>query len=117
MDENRKITIRRITRNKKTGLPEEEIVQVSPAGRWATYLFLIPVFIIMAVIGIFFFTAFLALFAVVAIGLAFRLWWLRRKLHKTMEAEAGEYSVIEDAEIVEESPRKPDGKGDDINAK
>lgn len=117
MDENRKITIRRITRNKETGLPEEEIVQVSPAGRWATYLFLIPVFIIMAVIGIFFFTAFLALFAVVAIGLAFRLWWLRRKLYKTMEAEAGEYSVIEDAEIVEESPRKPEGKGNDINAK
>ncbi len=117
MNENRKITIRRISRNKETGLPEEEIVQVSPAGRWAIYLFLIPVFIIMAVIGVFFFTAFLALFAVVAVGLAFRVWWLRRKLRKTMEAEAGEYTVIEDAEIVDESPRKPDGKEGNINVK
>ena len=110
MDENTKITIRRISRNKETGIPEEEIVQVSPASRWATYLFLIPVFIIMAVIGIFFFTAFLALFAVIATGLAFRLWWLRRKLRKAMEAEVGEYTVIEDAEIVEERTRKPDDK-------
>jgi type III secretory pathway component EscV len=108
VDDNRKIIIRRISRNKETGLPEEEIVQVSRASRWATYLFLIPIFIIMAIIGIFFFTAFLALFAVVAVGLAFRLWWLRRKLHKAREAEAGEYAVIEDAEIIEERTSKPD---------
>ena len=110
MDENRKIVIRRISRDEETGLPEEEIVQISPASRWATYLFLIPVFIIMAVIGVFFFTAFLALFAFIATGLAVRLWWLRRKLRKTAEAEVGEYTVIEDAEIIEESTRKPDGK-------
>ena len=109
-DDNRKIIIRRISRNKETGFPEEEFVQVSPASRWAAYLFLIPVLIIMAVIGVFFFTAFLALFAVAAIGLACRLWWLRRKLRKTMEAETGEYRVIEDAEIIEERTGKPDDK-------
>ncbi|SCY57797.1 hypothetical protein SAMN05216420_10948 [Nitrosospira sp. Nl5] len=110
MDENRKIIIRRISRNKETGAPEEEFVHVSSAGRWATYLVLVPLFIIMAVLGIFFFTAFLALFAVAAIGLTFRLWWLRRKLRKSAEAEEGEYAVIEDAEIIEEKTDKPNDK-------
>ncbi|MDN5753884.1 MAG: hypothetical protein L0H15_11525 [Nitrosospira sp.] len=109
-DENRKIIIRRISRNKETGIPEEEIVHVSPAGRWMSWLVLVPLFIIMAVLGIFFFTAFLALFAIAAIGLTFRLWWLRRKLRRSAEAEQGEYVVIEDAEIVEEKTDKPDGK-------
>lgn len=110
MDEDRKIVIRRITRNEKTGIPEEEIVHVSPGGRWATYLLLIPVFIVMVVLGVFFFTAFLALFAIAAVGISFRLWWLRRKLRKSMEAEEGEYVVIEDAEIVEERNDKPHNK-------
>lgn len=111
MDENRKIIIRRISRNKETGAPEEEFVHASSAGRWATYLVLVPLFIIMAVLGIFFFTAFLALFAIAAIGLTLRLWWLRRKLRKSAEAEEGEYAVIEDAEIIEEQTRdKPDDK-------
>lgn len=72
------------------------------SGNWLIYLLLIPVFIVMAVLGIFFFTAFFALFAVAGIGLGFRLWWLRRKLRKSMEEEEAQYSVIEDAEIVEE---------------
>jgi hypothetical protein len=64
----------------------------------------------MVVLGIFFFTAFLALFAVAAVGFGLRLWWLRHKLRKTMDAEEtqmdveeAEYVVIEDAEIIEES--------------
>lgn len=71
-------------------------------GGWLFYLLLVPIFIVMAILGIFFFTAFLALFAVAAVSLGFRLWWLRRKLRKSMEAAGGQYSVIEDAEIVEE---------------
>lgn len=110
MDENRKIIIRRISRNKETGIPEEEFVHVSSPGRWATYLVLVPLFIVMAILGIFFFTAFLALFAIAAIGLTFRLWWLRRKLRQSAAAEEGEYVVIEDAEIVEERTGKPDDK-------
>jgi hypothetical protein len=80
------------------------------AGRWALYLVLIPVFILLAILGIFFFTAFFALFAVAAAGLALRLWWLRRKLRESLEGHVsergvseGEYVVIEDAEIIEES--------------
>lgn len=104
MDENTRIVIRRITRDGRTGAPEESVFKVrgGGGGRLLTYLFLIPVFTVMAVLGIFFFTAFLALFAVAAAGLAFRLWWLRRKLQKSAQAAEGDYVVIEDAEIVEE---------------
>lgn len=108
MVEKSRIIIRRISRNESTGIPEEEVVHVSPtgwAGRWALYLVLIPVFILLAILGIFFFTAFFALFVVAAAGLALRLWWLRRKLHASVDARVseGEYAVIEDAEIIEET--------------
>lgn len=116
MDEKNRIIIRRISRNEQTGIPEGEIMRVAPvgwAGRWALYLVLIPVFILLAILGVFFFTAFFALFAVAAAGLALRLWWLRRKLRESLEGREGrvsekgisegDYVVIEDAEIVEES--------------
>jgi hypothetical protein len=115
MEEKSRIIIRRISRNEQTGIPEEEIVRVAPvgwAGRWALYLVLIPVFILLAILGIFFFTAFFALFAVAAAGLALRLWWLRRKLRESLDGRIpagergvseGEYVVIEDAEIIEET--------------
>ncbi|MDQ3185699.1 MAG: hypothetical protein M3Q16_04415 [Pseudomonadota bacterium] len=110
MDEKGKIIIRRISRNRETGIPEEEFVRVSSAGRWFVYLAFVPLVIVMAVLGIFFFTAFFALFAIAAIGFAFRLWWLRRKLRQSTEAEEVEYAVIEDAEIVDEKTDKPDDK-------
>jgi hypothetical protein len=111
MDENNRIIIRRVTRNQRTGAPEEEILfrarqGQGPGGRLLSYVLLVPVFIVMAVLGIFFFSAFLALFAVAAAGLGFRLWWLRRKLRKSMEEAEGEYTVIEDAEIVGERTGK-----------
>jgi hypothetical protein len=109
-----KIIIRRVVRDEKTGSPEDttHVFHSGPASRWLLYLLLVPAFIVMAILGIFFFTAFLALFAVVATGLALRLWWLRRELHKPAagpDHREGEYQVIEDAEIVEEkSTRKSD---------
>jgi hypothetical protein len=116
MEEKGRIIIRRISRNEQTGIPEEEIVRVAPvgwAGRWALYLIVIPVFILLAILGIFFFTAFFALFAVAAAGLALRLWWLRRKLRESPDQRVsergvseGEYVVIEDAEIIEETNGK-----------
>lgn len=113
MDENPRIVIRRITRDQRTGAPEESVFHVrggGGGGRWLTYLFLVPVFLVMMVLGIFFFTAFLALFAVAAAGLGFRLWWLRRKLQKSEQAAEGDYVVIEDAEIVEEKKDKTKGR-------
>ena len=97
---------------------EEEIFKASqpgPAARWLTYLLLVPLLIVMAVLGIFFFTAFLALFAVVAAGFGLRLWWLRRKLRESMQTAEAEYDVIEDAEIVEEIKNKPNRKASEAN--
>ena len=113
MDDNNKIIIRRIARD-KTGSAEEtvHVFRPSPASRWLLYLLLVPAFIILAALGIFFFTAFLALFAVAAAALGFRLWWLRRKIHQSAEASEGEYLVIEDAEIIEERA----ARADDANA-
>ena len=45
-----RIIIRRVTRNEETGATEEEIFRASqpgPAGRWLTYLLLVPVLIVM----------------------------------------------------------------------
>jgi hypothetical protein len=108
MEEKGRIIIRRVSRNEQTGIPEEEIVRLAPAGwagRWALYLVLIPAFILLAILGIFFFTAFFALFAVAAAGLALRLWWLRRRLRESLDqrVSGGEYVVVEDAEIIEET--------------
>jgi hypothetical protein len=114
VDDNNKIVIKRIARDEKTGSAEEtvHVLRPSPASRWLAYLLLIPAFIIMAVLGIFFFTAFLALFVVAAAALGFRLWWLRRKMRQSAEASEGEYLVIEDAEIIEERA----ARADDVNA-
>ena len=60
----------------------------------------------MVVIGIFFFTAFLALFAVAATGLAFRVWWLRRKLRESMETPEAEYRSSKMRKLVEETKDK-----------
>jgi hypothetical protein len=113
MEEKGRIIIRRVSRNEQTGILEEEIARLAPvgwAGRWALYLILIPAFILLAILGIFFFTAFFALFAVAAAGLALRLWWLRRRLRESLDqrvsgggASEGEYVVVEDAEIIEET--------------
>ena len=114
VDDNNKIVIKRIARDEKTGSAEEtvHVFRRSPASRWLAYLLLIPAFIIMAVLGIFFFTAFLALFVVAAAAIGFRLWWLRRKMRQSAEASEGEYLVIEDAEIIEERA----ARADDVNA-
>jgi hypothetical protein len=113
-----RIIIRRVTRNEETGATEEQIFRAprpGPAARWLTYLLLVPVLIIMVVLGIFFFTAFLALFAVAAIGFGFRLWWLRRKLRESMQTSEAEYHIVEDAEIVEETKSKPNNKASEAN--
>ena len=105
-----RIIIRRVVRNEETGAKEEETFRASPPGpatRWLTYLLLVPVLIFMVVLGIFFFTAFLALFVVAAAGFGLRLWWLRRKLRESGQTSEAEYAVIEDAEIVEETKNRP----------
>lgn len=75
---------------------------------WLIYLWLLPLVIGVALIGIFFFVALMALFSMVVLAIAMRFWWLRRKLQRrqgahhvkkerhsdTSTALEGEYKVI-----------------------
>ncbi|HEX9628337.1 MAG TPA: hypothetical protein VGA00_15480 [Acidiferrobacterales bacterium] len=53
-----------------------------PQRGWLYYLLLTPVLIGMAILGVMFFTAFLALFVLISLGIGLRLWWLRRQLRR-----------------------------------
>ena len=110
MDDNRKIIIRQISRDTNTGAAEERTVHISPVRRWLLYLLLVPGIVILVALGMFFFAIFLGLFAIAATGFWLRLWWLRRKLQQSMEAEEGEYQIIEDAEIIEMKSDKTESK-------
>lgn len=110
-DEERKIIISRVSEYRQTESGEFQRVPVSPVNRWLTYAILIPVVIIMAILGIFFFAAFLALLAVAVVVVGIRFWWLRRKYENTMQ-QSGETNrqsgedqtvIIEDAQIIEET--------------
>ena len=65
----------------------------------------------MALIGVFFFAAFLALLAVAVVVIGIRFWWLRRRFENATqqpddlnrEAEADQTIIIEDAQIIEET--------------
>lgn len=110
-DEERKIIISRVSEYRQNESGEFQRVPVSPVNRWLTYAILIPVVIIMAILGIFFFAAFLALLAVAVVVVGIRFWWLRRKYENTMQqsGEANRQSgedqtvIIEDAQIIEET--------------
>ncbi|MCO6429058.1 hypothetical protein [Nitrosomonas communis] len=103
-DEHRKIIISRIYR--QTGpLPNEPI---SPLQRWLFYLALIPVLIGLLILGVFFFSIFLALFVIIVAGIGIRFWWLRHKLQNSTRFDEQEKRVdIEDAEIIETRTNKP----------
>lgn len=108
-DDERKIIISKISEYRQTESPFNQGIPRSPVNRWVAILIFIPVLIIMAVLGAFFFAAFLALFVIVAGVLGVRFWWLRRKLRKgahtqTEEGEReGDSVIIEDAQIIEET--------------
>ena len=77
------------------------------ARSWLMYLWLLPLVIGVALVGIFFFVAFAALFSVVVLVIAARFWWSQRKLRRQGARQAktagtshagtaleGEYVVI-----------------------
>jgi len=86
--------------------------------RWMTYLVLIPILILLGILGVFFFAAFLAIFTIAAVGFGIRFWWLKRELAKsvgledpisTVEKETveGEYVVVDgDEQASQEKVRK-----------
>lgn len=110
-DEEKKIIISRVSEYHQNESGEYERVPVSPVNRWITYAILIPVVAFMALIGVFFFAAFLALLAVAVVVIGIRFWWLRRRFENATqqpddlnrEAEADQTIIIEDAQIIEET--------------
>ena len=88
--------------------------------RWMTYLVLIPILILLAILGIFFFAAFLAIFTIAAVGFGIRFWWLKRELAKSVGSESpvstveketveGEYFVVDGDDKAAEAKIRRDG--------
>ena len=102
-DDERRIIISKFSEYRQTNSPFNQDMPGSRANRWIAFLVLIPIAVIMVALGAFFFAVFLALFAVAAAVFGARLWWLRRKLRKTVQSEEAKDVAIEDAEIIEET--------------
>ncbi len=110
-DEQRKIIISKASEYRQNGSEEYQQVPISPVSRWITYALLIPIVVVLILIGIFFFAAFLALLAVAVAVVGIRFWWLHRKYaHATQQrddlerqTDNGQTITIEDAQIIEET--------------
>jgi len=59
--------------------PRLEIVRSFRLNSWLTYLVAIPLVVATTLLAIFFFAAFLGLFAAALAVAALRIWWLRGK--------------------------------------
>lgn len=106
MSEDWKIIVKKVPRYEDNNSQERKSVPLA-TKRWVSYLILIPILIVVAIFGVFFFAAFLALFTIAAIGFGLRFWWLKRKLSKSMSSDnmvdtvettdtvEGEYVVVD----------------------
>jgi hypothetical protein len=118
MREDWKIIVKNMPRYEGNNTHQEGNNEPYHSKRWATYLILIPLVTLMVIFGIFFFAAFLALFSIVAVGFGLRLWWLRRKLIKSMSSDntagmadttdtvEGEYVIVDEHQVDETEERK-----------
>lgn len=110
-DEQKKIIVSRISGYRQNESGEFKRVPISPINRWIALAILIPVVTLMAMLGVFFFAAFLALLAVAAVVIGIRFWWLRRKFenearqfrNSDRQTETDQTIIIEDAQIIEET--------------
>ncbi len=115
-DEQRRIIIKRIASYDQDGGSSPGRTPTPPVNRWVALFLLIPVLALMAVLGVFFFTIFVALFSIIAIVFGIRIWWLRKKFQRSMRhpnneqagqsgqtAHSAESVIVEDAEIIEET--------------
>ena len=117
MNEDWKIIVKKASGFKENNSQEGMNASLT-TKRWMTYLVLIPILILLAILGIFFFAAFLALFAIAAVGFGIRFWWLKRELAKSVGSESpvstveketveGEYIVVDgDDQAAEEKIRR-----------
>ncbi len=125
-DEQRRIIIRKISSYEQQGNGPQG-PSPSPVNRWVALIIMIPVLALLAVLGVFFFTIFVALFSLVAVIFAIRIWWLRRKFRQHMQEsgampddqqygftaqpdQGGRRDNVEDAEIIEETTIIKDSK-------
>ena len=110
-DEERKIIIDRVSEFHRNKSNEYERVPVSSISRWIIYAILIPVVVVLMLIGVFFFAAFLALLAVAVMVIGIRFWWFNRKFQNvtqqpddlSRQTDADQTIIIEDAQIIEET--------------
>jgi hypothetical protein len=88
-----------------------EFVRVFRLNRWLTYLIGVPLVVAIALLAIFFFAAFVGLFAAVMAIAALGVWWARRKLRHSRSSETFEdrHVVIKQARIVEKEGDKAEG--------
>lgn len=116
MNENWKIIVRKISGFEDRNSQEEKNGSLA-AKRWMTYLVMVPVIILLAILGVFFFAAFLALFVIAAVGFGIRLWWLKRELVRSVSTESpistvenetveGEYIVVDENDKFTETKSK-----------
>jgi hypothetical protein len=117
MSEDWKKIVKKVPRYEENNAQEGKSVPPD-TRRWVSYLILIPILIVMMILGVFFFAAFLALFAIAAIGFGFRFWWVRRELIKSMNSDntvgtvetadtvEGEYVVVNEDQATETEVRR-----------
>ena len=117
MSEDWKIIVKKVSRYEDNNSQERKSVPLA-TKRWVSYLILIPILIVVAIFGVFFFAAFLALFAIAAIGFGLRFWWLKRELSKSMSSDnmvdtvettdtvEGEYAVVDEDQDGEAEVRR-----------
>ena len=119
MNEDWKIIVKKASGFKEKN-SQEGVSASLTTKRWMTYLVLIPILILLAILGIFFFAAFLALFAIAAVGFGIRFWWLKRELAKSVGSESpvntveketveGEYVVVDGDDKAAEAKVRRDG--------
>ena len=114
-EEERRIIITKISEYHQKEPAAYQHGSSSTMHRWLTYAMLIPVVIVLVLIGVFFFAAFLALLAVAIMVIGIRFWWLRRKFEGPLQqpdnlnqqTEADRAIIIEDAQIIEETEIRP----------
>ncbi len=109
-DDQRRIIISKVSEFHQNENDGQRHVPISPVNRWLTYTLLIPVVVVMVLIGIFFFAAFLALLAVAIMVIGIRFWWVRRQYERAMQSShdsdrktTADPMIIEDAQIIEET--------------
>ncbi len=117
-DEHHRIIIKTISSGNRQSDTTHGHGALPSINRWVMLAMMIPVLALMAVLGIFFFTIFVALFSIIAVVIGARIWWLRKTARQAAQqttAQADRSTVVEDAEIIEETTMTREREQSDSN--